>query len=169
MTCFAQSARTRFAGLALVLLASLLAGCSPTRIFGRPNDYQALAGSVVDSLSHDRYDLMRDLIVTNADMRRMGEEVDGPQDEPYPDAEEAVRDSFEKIRAAGAEAGVIWRDVRLSSASAPSAKNKFKELVDVKVTIDSRGNRYDLMIKKAQMTDTGEIVLTDRIQWLGER
>lgn len=151
-------------GLALLIM---LCGCNPHTIFGRPQNYQDLAVNVVDAFSHDRYDLLQDLVITNGDRRMLGQDAEGLDEQPYGPADDIVRECYSSIRKQGADAGIIWDDARLSSYSAPGAQNKYKEFVDLKITIDSRGNRYDLMIKNAQMVDHGDIVLTDRLQWLG--
>lgn len=153
------------AALALLLA---LTGCSGGTIFGRPRSYTELADDVTVAFNRDRYDRLKDLVITNEDRSRMGEETAGDPREPYVPAEETVHDSWKVVRDAGANAGILWNEVTMTSAVALGAHNKFKERVDVKVNLDSRGNRYQILIKNAQLVDNGDIVLTDRIQWIGE-
>ncbi|MGH7145635.1 MAG: hypothetical protein ACREJ2_16105 [Planctomycetota bacterium] len=162
-----QTSSRAAAGVALAaLLLFGLTGCAAP-LFGRPQSYDDLASEVADAFTHDHYENLRDLVVTNADMRKMGESADGPDDDPYKPAEIAVHDSFDRVLTQGKAAGIDWEQAHYSSAIARDAKHEYKEKVDVELSLDQQGNRYKLLIKNAQLINDGDIVLTGPIEWLG--
>ncbi|HTL53701.1 MAG TPA: hypothetical protein VL860_14090 [Planctomycetota bacterium] len=169
-----QKRGTRGAGRcygAAVVAVALLLACSGCQggVFGRPHNYTELAKDVADAFRLERYDILRDDVITNEDMRRMGEKADGDDRAPYEPAENRVHDCFGPVRKAGGDDGILWSEVTVSSISTDGAHNKYKEKVDVKVNLDSRGNHYQMLIRNAQLVDEGDVVLTDRIEWLGAR
>lgn len=159
--------RLTLLSLAALFLLVSASGCG-SLLGGRPKTYTDLAASVVDAFADNDYNALRELVVTNDEMRGMGLQAEGDEGGHFAPAENAILESWDKVRNQGTEAGLFWKDAELGSAIPLNARNKVKEKVDVKVVISCRHTNYEILIKNAQYAYEG-VVLTDKIEWVGAR
>ncbi len=158
--------RMGLGGIALLAALAITTGCG--LMGGRPQTYHELADGVVSAFADNSYPELRDLVVTNDEMRQMGLPPEGDADGHFATAENAVLECWPKVRDASLNDGVDWKDAQMTSAIPLLAHDKFKEKVDVKVIVTSMNQNYELLIKNAQMAADG-MVLTDKIEWVGKQ